>query len=115
MASAVVKVRMTAEQLARLDALAAAAGTTRSAVLRRALGDDSAPAEVDSSTSGVEPAPLSREWALRKLQERAAGGSTLAAIALARELRLEPLRELRPVPTNLYELSPDEWRRMTRR
>ena len=94
-----VTVRLASSQAIKLDALAGAAGITRSDVLRRLLdgaADVGAPAERE---------PLDRDGTLALLDERARNGSTAAARLLLDEQRrdeadahLARLRELTTEP-----------------
>jgi hypothetical protein len=97
--SHVVKVRMTADQLERLDELARERGQTRSAVLRGVL-DHAGPKPVGADRTVLSPTtevPPDRAWVLGKLAEAAAGGSVVAMTTLARELRLGGVPESLPV------------------
>ncbi|MBV9192956.1 MAG: hypothetical protein JO168_02345 [Solirubrobacterales bacterium] len=73
----VVQVRLTSLELSALDTLAAERHQTRSGVLRSAL----------RPVPQAAP-PLTRTWALERLQVAAGAGSVNAMAALARELRL---------------------------
>jgi hypothetical protein len=101
-----VQVKLDRQEYQSLAARAAALGTTRSAVVRDALrtaaADDTAPA------TGA----LTRVEALQLLAEQAKGGSAVAAAALARELRIEPVaaETVKTGPVSLDELRPGELR-----
>ncbi len=81
MRTEVMRVRMSAAEVARLDELAAARGTTRSGVLRSVLGDGE-----DRDARAVPPA--TRERTLAMLAVAAEDGSVTAMVGFARELRL---------------------------
>jgi hypothetical protein len=94
----IVQVRLTTDELKRLDTLARKRGCTRSAVLRSVL---------EPADEGL-PAPT-RAWAIEQLQRHARAGSATAAAALARELRLGgELSVFKPGPINVDDLDPSE-------
>jgi hypothetical protein len=99
-----VPVKLDRQEHQALAARAVALSTTRSAVVRdalRAAADDTAP------TTGE----LTRVEALQLLAEQAKGGSAVAAAALARELRIEPVAAeavKTAGPVSLDEVSLDE-------
>jgi hypothetical protein len=100
-----VTVVLDAEQLAQLDAEAAALGISRSAALRRHL-DETEPLQAPELVTPT------RETTLAKLEQAAANGSVTAMTALARELRLggpleAPVRRRRGRVT-VADLTPDE-------
>jgi hypothetical protein len=86
-----VQVKLAIDEYEALAARAAATGTTKSQVVRDALRAT----PVDDAT----PATPTRDEALGLLAEQARDGSAVAAAALARELRLEPLESGRPPAT----------------
>jgi hypothetical protein len=99
----VLRVRLSDEELAELDAAASRAGLTRARLVRQLLagGRDAA---------GTTP---SRQEALGMLAEAAREGNVPAMVALERALRLAPEPELAPVktgPIGLDELRPGELR-----
>ncbi len=75
---------MTPAEIARLDALAAERGTTRSGVLRGVLD---AAVEPTTKSTTTQPEP-SRARVLAQLADAAEAGSVQAMTTLARELRL---------------------------
>jgi hypothetical protein len=97
-----VTVKLDADEFAALGARAAAIGKTKSQVVRDALRA--------ATVGDVTPAtPPTRAEALDLLAEQARDGSVVAAVAVARELRLKPLVEpaRRPIetgPVSLEEL-----------
>jgi len=93
----VVQVRLTEDELERLDTLAAERHETRSGVLRGALEPEALP-------------PLSRTWALEQLQAAAMHGSVNAAVALERALRLADV----PAPLQTGPITAEEFARSLR-
>jgi len=83
-----ITVRLGGAQLAKLDAMAEAAGISRSLALRRLLDD----------VGGAAPADLDRDDLVRLLEERARAGSAPAIRALLerkeQDQQLERLRSL---------------------
>jgi len=85
-----VQVKLSDEEYSQLAASAAMLGTTKAAIVRDAL--------TKTSSDGPRPVPgePSRNEALELLAAAARDGSVTAATALARELRIEPVK---PPPT----------------
>jgi hypothetical protein len=84
----VIVTRLNDEEVAALDAAAAAARTTRAEILRRGLRN-----------TDQQPAPLpvlTRDEALQVLSDRARAGSVVAAATLLRELRMQPVEVPKP-------------------
>jgi hypothetical protein len=100
-ASHVVKVRVSTEELRELDRIVAERGTSRAAVLRSVLDE---PRIAIASRDPID-APPSRERALELLALAAEGGSVTAAGLLERALRLAPPGEPAPAagPVSLDE------------
>jgi hypothetical protein len=100
----VLRVRLSDEEMARLDAAAVAAGETRAGFARRLLQGDGEPVSV----------PPSREEAIELLAAAARNGNVTAMMALERALRLGGESAQRePVqtgPVSLEELPPGELR-----
>jgi hypothetical protein len=95
----IVKVRLSDEELAQLDAVAARAGLTRSRFVRQLIAN--------SANGSVSLFPSRRE-ALELLAAKARTGNVAAAIALERALRLaEPVAV---VPVKVGPISLDELR-----
>src|SRR5262245_33748118 len=95
----VVQVRLTDEELSRLDARVDRLGSSRSAVLRGAIDEPSPPPAV--------PTLPARQHALALRTRAAVGGSVAAAVALERALRLAPVApspSVRPGPVNLDDI-----------
>ena len=91
-----VQIRLDDSELGRLDAIAAERRSTRSDVLRAAIGPGESP-------------PVSRTFALERLATAAQRGSVAAAVALERALRIEePPPTFQPGPVGLDALDADD-------
>jgi Ribbon-helix-helix protein, copG family len=96
-----VTVKLDRDEYAALEARAVARRSTKSAVVRHALRT--------AIAADTEPsAALTRDDALALLWDAADGGSVLAQVALARELRLQPPEADAPAA----EQPPDELARL---
>jgi hypothetical protein len=83
----IVRVRLNDQELAVLDAAAAEAGVTRARLIRGLIAN--------SGEADATPV-LSRREALLMLKSKARSGNVQAMVALASELRREPIESGRP-------------------